>query len=126
MRSDTVKQGSTRSAHRSLFNALGIGKDELKKPLIGVVNSFNELIPGHMHLREIADAAKSGVWEAGGVPVEFPAIGICDGIAMGHDGMRYPLASRELIADSVEAMANGHSLDGLVMSRIATKSLRVC
>ena len=115
MRSDTVKQGSTRSAHRSLFNALGIGKDELKKPLIGVVNSFNELIPGHMHLREIADAAKSGVWEAGGVPVEFPAIGICDGIAMGHDGMRYPLASRELIADSVEAMANGHSLDGLVM-----------
>ena len=115
MRSDTVKQGSTRSAHRSLFTALGIGKDELKKPLIGVVNSFNELIPGHMHLREIADAAKSGVWEAGGVPVEFPAIGICDGIAMGHDGMRYPLASRELIADSVEAMANGHSLDGLVM-----------
>ena len=115
MRSDTVKQGSTRSAHRSLFNALGIGKDELKKPLIGVVNSFNELIPGHMHLREIADAAKSGVWEAGGFPVEFPAIGICDGIAMGHDGMRYPLASRELIADSVEAMANGHSLDGLVM-----------
>ena len=115
MRSDIVKKGSTRSAHRSLFNALGLGKKELEKPLIGVVNSFNELIPGHMHLREITDAAKSGVWQAGGVPVEFPAIGICDGIAMGHDGMRYPLASRELIADSIEAMANGHGLDGLVM-----------
>jgi len=115
MRSDIVKKGSTRAAHRSLFNALGLGIKELEKPLIGVVNSFNELIPGHMHLREIADAAKSGVWAAGGVPVEFPAIGICDGIAMGHDGMKYPLASRELIADSIEAMANGHGLDALVM-----------
>ena len=115
MRSETVKLGSTRAAHRSLFNALGLGKKELGKPLIGVVNSFNELIPGHMHLREITEAAKNGVWQAGGVPVEFPAIGICDGIAMGHDGMRYPLASRELIADSVEAMANGHALDALVM-----------
>ena len=115
MRSDIVKKGSTRSAHRSLFSALGLGKKELEKPLIGVVNSFNELIPGHMHLREITDAAKSGVWAAGGVPVEFPAIGICDGIAMGHDGMKYPLASRELIADSIEAMANGHGLDALVM-----------
>lgn len=115
MRSDIAKKGSTRSAHRSLFNALGLGKKELAKPLVGVVNSFNELIPGHMHLREITDAAKSGVWQAGGVPVEFPAIGICDGIAMGHDGMRYPLASRELIADSIEAMANGHALDALVM-----------
>ena len=115
MRSDIVKKGSTRAAHRSLFNALGLGKKELEKPLIGVVNSFNELIPGHMHLREITDAAKSGVWQAGGVPVEFPAIGICDGIAMGHDGMKYPLASRELIADSIEAMAMGHGLDALVM-----------
>ena len=115
MRSDIVKKGSTRAAHRSLFNALGLGIKELEKPLIGVVNSFNELIPGHMHLREIADAAKSGVWAAGGVPVEFPAIGICDGIAMGHDGMKYPLTSRELIADSIEAMANGHGLDALVM-----------
>lgn len=115
MRSDIVKKGSTRAAHRSLFNALGLTNTELKKPLVGVVNSFNELIPGHMHLREIAEAAKNGVWQAGGVPVEFPAIGICDGIAMGHEGMRYPLASRELIADSVEAMANGHALDGLVM-----------
>lgn len=115
MHSDIVKKGSTRAAHRSLFNALGLGKKELEKPLIGVVNSFNELIPGHMHLREITDAAKSGVWAAGGVPVEFPAIGICDGIAMGHDGMKYPLPSRELIADSVEAMAVGHGLDALVM-----------
>ena len=115
MRSDIVKKGSTRAAHRSLFNALGLTKTELKKPLIGVVNSFNELIPGHMHLREIAEAAKNGVWQAGGVPVEFPAIGICDGIAMGHDGMKYPLPSRELIADSVEAMTIGHGLDGLVM-----------
>lgn len=115
MRSNIVKKGSTRAAHRSLFNALGLTKTELQKPLVGVVNSFNELIPGHMHLREIAEAAKNGVWQAGGVPVEFPAIGICDGIAMGHEGMRYPLASRELIADSVEAMANGHALDGLVL-----------
>lgn len=115
MRSDIVKKGSTRSAHRSLFSALGFTKNDLAKPLVGVVNSFNELIPGHMHLREIADAVKTGIWQAGGVPVEFPAIGICDGIAMGHDGMKYPLPSRELIADSVEAMAVGHGLDGLVM-----------
>ena len=115
MRRDIVKKGSTRAAHRSLFNALGLTKTELKKPLIGVVNSFNELIPGHMHLREIAEAAKTGVWQAGGVPVEFPAIGICDGIAMRHDGMKYPLASRELVADSIEAMAKGHAFDGLVL-----------
>ena len=115
MRSDIVKKGSTRAAHRSLFYALGLSKNDLEKPLVGVVNSFNELIPGHMHLREIADAAKTGIWQAGGVPVEFPAIGICDGIAMGHDGMKYPLPSRELIADSVEAMTIAHGLDGLVM-----------
>lgn len=115
MRSDIVKKGSTRAAHRSLFNALGLTAKDLEKPLVGVVNSFNELIPGHMHLREIAEAVKTGIWQAGGVPVEFPAIGICDGIAMGHDGMKYPLPSRELIADSVEAMAIGHGLDGLVM-----------
>ena len=115
MRSDIVKKGSTRAAHRSLFNALGIAKQDLAKPLIGVVNAFNELIPGHMHLREIADAVKTGIWQAGGVPFEFPAIGICDGIAMGHDGMKYPLPSRELITDSVEAMTIGHGLDGLVM-----------
>ena len=115
LRSDIVKKGSTRAAHRSLFSALGFSKKDLEKPLVGVVNSFNELIPGHMHLREIAEAVKTGIWQAGGVPVEFPAIGICDGIAMGHDGMKYPLPSRELIADSVEAMTIGHGLDGLVM-----------
>ena len=115
MRSDIVKKGSTRAAHRSLFNALGIAKQDLAKPLVGVVNAFNELIPGHMHLREIAEAVKTGIWQAGGVPFEFPAIGICDGIAMGHDGMKYPLPSRELITDSVEAMTIGHGLDGLVM-----------
>ena len=115
MRSDITKKGSQRSAHRSLVHAMGYTNEELQRPMIGVVNSFNEIVPGHMHLREIADAVKMGVAEAGGMPVEFPAIAICDGIAMGHDGMKYPLASRELIADSIEAVANGHAFDGLVM-----------
>lgn len=115
MRSDITKKGSQRSAHCSLFHAMGYTNEELQRPMIGVVNSFNEIVPGHMHLREIADAVKMGVAEAGGMPVEFPAIAICDGIAMGHDGMKYPLASRELIADSIEAVANGHAFDGLVM-----------
>jgi dihydroxy-acid dehydratase len=94
---------------------MGYSDEDLEKPLIGIVNAFNEIIPGHMHLREIAQAVKLGVAAAGGTPIEFPAIGICDGIAMGHDGMKYPLASRELICDSIEAMANGHAFDGLVM-----------
>ncbi len=115
MRSDIVKKGSTRTAHRTLFHAMGYSNEDLQKPLIGVVNAFNEIIPGHIHLREIAEAVKLGIAAAGGTPVEFPAIGICDGIAMGHDGMKYPLASRELICDSIEAMANGHAFDGLVM-----------
>lgn len=115
MRSDIVKKGSTRTAHRSLFYAMGYTPEELEKPLIGVVNAFNEIIPGHIHLRQIAEAVKLGVAAAGGTPVEFPAIGICDGIAMGHQGMKYPLASRELIADSIEAMAMGHAFDGLVL-----------
>lgn len=115
MRSDVVKKGITRTAHRTLFHAMGYSDEDLKKPLIGIVNSFNEIIPGHMHLREIAQAVKLGVAAAGGTPIEFPAIGICDGIAMGHNGMKYPLASRELICDSIEAMANGHAFDGLVM-----------
>ena len=115
MRSDVVKKGSTRTAHRTLFHAMGYSDEDLKKPLIGVVNAFNEIIPGHMHLREIAEAVKLGIAAAGGTPIEFPAIGICDGIAMGHDGMKYPLASRELICDSIEAVANGHAFDGLVM-----------
>ena len=115
MRSDIVKKGSTRAAHRTLFYAMGFGPEELNKPLIGIVNSFNEIIPGHMHLREIAEAAKQGVLAAGGTPMEFPAIGICDGIAMGHDGMKFPLASRELIADSIESVATAHGFDGLVL-----------
>ena len=115
MRSDIVKKGSTRAAHRSLFYAMGYTKEDLEKPLIGVVNAFNECIPGHIHLREVAEAVKLGVAAAGGTPAEFPAIGICDGIAMGHDGMKYPLPSRELIADSIEAMAIGHGFDGLVL-----------
>lgn len=115
MRSDIVKKGSTRAAHRSLFYAMGYTPEDLEKPLIGVVNAFNEIIPGHIHLRDIAQAAKLGIASAGGTPIEFPAIGICDGIAMGHDGMKYPLASRELIADSIEAMATAHAFDGLVL-----------
>ena len=115
MRSNTVKHGSTRAAHRSLFYAMGYTEEELKKPLIGICNAQNEIIPGHMHLDEIAKAVKYGVLEHGGTPIEFPAIGICDGIAMGHDGMKYPLASRELVADSIEAVANGHAFDALVL-----------
>ena len=115
LKSSTVKKGSTRAAHRSLFYAMGYTPQELEKPMIGIVNAFNEIIPGHMHLRDVAEAVKLGVASGGGMPVEFPAIGICDGIAMGHDGMKYPLPSRELIADSIEAMAVGHSFDGLVL-----------
>ena len=115
MRSLEVKKGSTRAAHRSLFYAMGYTEEELKKPLIGVCCAANEIIPGHMHLDTIAQAVKYGILEAGGTPIEFPAIGICDGIAMGHNGMKYPLASRELVADSVEAVANGHAFDGLVL-----------
>ncbi len=115
MKSDAVKKGPTRCAHRSLFYALGFGPEDLEKPLIGICNSFNEVIPGHMHLREITEAAKLGVSAAGGTPMEFPAIGVCDGIAMGHTGMKYSLASRELIADSIEAVATASGFDGLVL-----------
>lgn len=115
MRSNEVKIGPTRAAHRSLFYAMGYTKEDLAKPLIGVVNAHNEIIPGHMHLDTIAAAVKHGILANGGTPMEFPAIGICDGIAMGHSGMRYPLASRELIADSIEAVATGHKFDGLVL-----------
>ena len=115
MRSDLAKKGATRSAHRALFHAMGYDMEDLSKPLIGIVNAFNEVIPGHIHLRSIAEAAKLGVASAGGTPIEFPAIGVCDGIAMGHTGMKFSLASRELIADSIEAMATAHPFDGLVM-----------
>ena len=115
MRSDVVKKGATRCAHRSLFNAMGFGPEDLQKPLIGICNSFNEVIPGHIHLREITEAAKLGVAAAGGTPMEFPAIGVCDGIAMGHTGMKFSLASRELIADSIEAVATTTGFDALVL-----------
>ena len=115
MRSDVVKKGATRCAHRSLFNAMGFGPEDLQKPLIGICNSFNEVIPGHIHLREITEAAKLGVAAAGGTPMEFPAIGVCDGIAMGHTGMKFSLPSRELIADSIEAVATATGFDALVL-----------
>lgn len=115
MRCSQVKDGVIRSTQRSLLKATGLSDEDLKKPLIGIVNSFNEVNPGHVHLREIAEEVKIGIASAGGVGLEFPAIALCDGIAMGHSGMRYPLASRELIADSIEAMTEGHQLDALVM-----------
>lgn len=115
MRSDAVKKGIQQAPHRSLFNALGFTKEELHKPLIGIVNSYNEIVPGHMNLDKIVDAVKMGVAMAGGTPVEFPAIAVCDGIAMGHQGMKYSLATRDLIADSTEAMAMAHQFDALVM-----------
>lgn len=114
MKSDLMKKGVTRAPHRSLLYALGLTKEEMDRPLVGIVNSFNELIPGHIHLRQITEAAKAGVRMAGGTPLEFPAIGVCDGIAMGHSGMKYSLGSRELIADSTEVMATAHALDALV------------
>lgn len=114
MRSDLMKHGVSRIPHRALFRALGFTQEELDRPLIGVVCAQNEIIPGHMHLDTIAEAVKAGIRMAGGTPVEFPAIGVCDGIAMNHEGMFYSLPSREHIADSVEIMANAHPFDGLV------------
>jgi dihydroxy-acid dehydratase len=115
MRSDRAKKGLERAPHRSLFKALGMTDWEIEQPLIGVVNSRNEIIPGHMHLQRIVDAVKAGVRSNGGTPMEFPSIGVCDGIAMGHKGMRYSLCTRELIADSIEAVAEAHAFDALVM-----------
>ena len=115
MRSDNVTKGVERAPNRSLFYALGYTKEELERPLIGVVCSQNEIVPGHMNLDKIAEAVKAGIRMAGGTPIEFPAIAVCDGIAMGHIGMKYSLVTRELIADSTEAMAMAHQFDGLVM-----------
>ncbi len=114
MSSDRVKSGDDRAPHRALLKALGLTDNQIQKPLIGVVNSFNEIVPGHMHLREIARAVKDGVLAAGGTPIEFNTIAVCDGIAMGHGGMKYSLASREIIADSIECMVRAHCFDGLV------------
>ena len=115
MISDRVKLGCEKAPHRSLWKALGYTDEELARPLIGVVNAHNEVIPGHDHLNKLAEAVKAGVRMAGGTPVEFPSIGVCDGIVMGHKGMHYSLASRELIADSIESMATAHGFDGLVL-----------
>ena len=115
MRSDNVKKGVERAPHRSLFNALGFTEEELDRPLIGVVSSYNEIVPGHMNLDKISEAVKKGVYMAGGVPVEVPAIAVCDGIAMNHTGMKYSLVTRELVADSTECLATAHQFDGLVM-----------
>jgi len=115
MISDRVKEGVQQAPHRSLFNALGFTEQERHKPMIGIVCSYNEIVPGHMNLDKIAEAAKLGVAEAGGVPVLLPAIAVCDGIAMGHLGMKYSLVTRDLIADSTECMAKAHAFDGLVM-----------
>jgi len=115
MRSDAVKKGTQQAPHRSLFNALGMTKEEMERPLVGIVCSYNEIVPGHMNLDKIAQAVKLGVAMAGGTPVMFPAIAVCDGIAMGHTGMKYSLVTRELIADSTECMAKAHQFDALVM-----------
>lgn len=115
MKSDNVKKGIQQAPHRSLFNALGMTQEELDRPLVGIVSSYNEIVPGHMNLDKIVNAVKQGVAMAGGTPVVFPAIAVCDGIAMGHIGMKYSLVTRDLIADSTEAMAIAHQFDALVM-----------
>ena len=115
MRSDAVTKGVQQAPHRSLFNALGLTGEEMERPLIGIVSSYNEIVPGHMNLDKIVEAVKMGVAMAGGTPRVFPAIAVCDGIAMGHVGMKYSLVTRDLICDSTEAMAIAHQFDALVM-----------
>ena len=115
MRSDMMKKGLERAPHRSLFKALGLIDEEIERPMIGIANSANEVIPGHLHLHQISEAVKAGVRMAGGTPLEFFTVGLCDGIVMGHEGMKYSLSSRELIADSIESMGMGYPFDGLVL-----------
>ena len=112
---DTIVDGFQNAPHRSLYHALGLTKEEQARPLIGIVSSYNEIVPGHMNLDKITEAVKLGVAMAGGTPIMFPAIAVCDGIAMGHTGMKYSLITRDLIADSTEAMVMAHGFDGLVM-----------
>ena len=114
MRSDAVKKGMQQAPHRSLFNALGMTQEELDRPLVAIVSSYNEIVPGHMNLDKIAQAVKMGVAMAGGTPIMFPAIAVCDGIAMGHIGMKYSLVTRDLIADSTESMVQAHQFDAMV------------
>ena len=115
MRSDEIKQGVERAPHRALLKALGLTDSDIAKPFIGIANSYTTIVPGHIHLQQLAEAAKEGIISAGGTPFEFNTIAVCDGLAMGHEGMRYSLPSRELIADSVEVMAQAHRLDGLIL-----------
>jgi len=115
MRSDAMKKGLERAPHRSLFKALGLTDEEIERPMIGIANSANEVIPGHLHLHQISDGVKAGIRMAGGTPLEFFTIGVCDGIVMGHEGMKYSLSSRELVADSIESMAMAYPFDGLVL-----------
>jgi len=114
MKSDAIKKGIERAPHRSLLYAIGCTREEMDKPFIGIINSFSEIVPGHIHLRDIAEAVKAGVRSGGGVPFEVNTIAVCDGIAMNHLGMKYSLPSRELIADSVEVVAEAHGFDALV------------
>ena len=114
MRSDQTKKSIEKAPHRSLLKACGLTDEEISRPFVGIVNSANEIIPGHIHLHQIADAVKAGVRMAGGTPMEFSVIGICDGIAMNHAGMKYSLPSREIIADSIELVAMAHAFDALV------------
>ncbi|MBN2795968.1 MAG: dihydroxy-acid dehydratase [Clostridia bacterium] len=123
LRSQVIKKGHQKAPHRSLLRAVGVTDEEMKRPFIGVVNSFNEIVPGHVHLRTISEAVKAGVRLAGGVPFEFPTIAVCDGIAMNHVGMKYSLASRELICDSIEIMTRAHGFDALVMIPNCDKSV---
>lgn len=123
MRSDLMKKGIERAPHRSLLKAMGYTDSEIEKPIIGVANSANEIVPGHIHLHEIARAVKDGIRSAGGLPIEFSTIAVCDGLAMGHLGMKYSLCSRELIADSVETMVMAHPFDGLVLIPNCDKSV---
>src|SRR5574344_2364637 len=115
MNSDSLIFGAHNAPHRALYHAIGLTDEELKRPMVGIVSSYNEIVPGHINLDKIVDAVKLGVAMAGGTPVVFPAIAVCDGIAMGHEGMRYSLVTRDLIADSTEAMALAHGFDALVM-----------
>ncbi len=114
MNSDTVKKGFQRAPHRALMHATGLSEADIKKPLIGIANSFCEVVPGHVHLNKVAQVVKQAVRDAGGTPFEFNTIAVCDGIAMGHTGMKYSLSSREIVADSVETMVRAHCFDGLI------------
>ena len=115
MKSDNIKKGPQRAPHRSLLRACGLKDEDFNKPFIGIANSYVEIVPGHIHLRELVEYVKKGIRDAGGIPFEFNTMAICDGIAMNHEGMKYSLPSREIVVSTVESMAKGHSLDGLVL-----------